>query len=114
MLTAIIQQCRVKDIYINDGDILVIKTGLYIDQRTTIDPETRLKLVLPICFLNEFYYYVCPDCQHIHKSHITGKIQTECCDDIDCERTVVLKKDQKAEYFLVKRQPIILDDYPLI
>jgi hypothetical protein len=83
------------------------KSEHYIDPRTERDPDSdNMNVVKPFCFFNGWYWYVCPDCQKIHYDHRTGKIETNCCTDIDCYRYQVIN----GEDYIIPRNPIILDD----
>lgn len=55
-----------------DGDVYFWEDGqgetLYIDRRTTYDIDWDYHLVSPIAFEGGDYYYICPNCQQIHKT----------------------------------------------
>lgn len=94
-----------EDIYIEPGDILVIPGG-YIDTRTSLDIDADIHTVKPVLFYNGHYFYVCPDCGVLHWTEGACKIQTGCCEDIDCQRHHYFG----GEHFMIQRRPIILDD----
>lgn len=77
----------------------------YIDSRTWENPQ-GLKIVLPICFYNDHYWYICPDCGQLHSTEFLGKQQTGCCEDIDCERLQKIS----GEWVYIQRTPIIVDN----
>jgi len=93
------------EIYIVPGDVLVIPDG-YIDTRTKFDIDAGIYSVKPVLFYNDHYWYVCPDCSELHWTEGTCKIQTGCCDDIDCMRHQYFD----GEHFMIQRRPIFLDD----
>lgn len=84
------------------------KEEYYIDLRTWENPK-GLKIVLPVCFYNSHYWYICPDCGQLHSTEFLGKQQTGCCEDIDCERLQKIG----GEWVYIQRTPIIVDAEPL-
>ena len=91
-------------------DIVILNQGetieYYCDQRTERG-EDNINVVTPFCFLNGYYYYICPDCQLIHRTDVPfGKIQTGCCGDIDCFRHLHINDKD----LLIKRDPIFIKD----
>lgn len=77
----------------------------YIDRRTWENPD-GLRVVLPFCFHNGHYWYICPDCGKIHATEYFGKQQTGCCEDIDCQRWV----KAGGEYIFIQRNPVIISE----
>lgn len=74
-----------------------------------IDPRTRrntagLMEVIPFCFHGGAEWYVCPDCGKLHYTIKSGKSETGCCTDIDCERIEHIN----GKYFVIQRDPVVI------
>lgn len=97
-----------EEVFIEPGDILVLEKGLYIDQRSKQDPESKLHVVSPVAYGNGQYWYVCPDCQQLHiiKATEVGEIVTGCCVDHEGKRHQYFD----GQHFMITRPRIILDD----
>lgn len=97
-----------EEVFIEPGDILVLEKGLYIDQRSKQDPESKLHVVSPVAYGNGQYWYVCPDCQQLHiiKATDVGEIPTWCCVNHEGKRHHYFD----GKHVMIKRPRIILDD----
>lgn len=80
----------------------------YIDPRTERN-ESGINIVIPFCHVDGYYWYICPNCDEIHFTGRTGKIESGCCLDIDCQR----HRKLFGKHELVQYGAIILDETSL-
>ena len=128
-LEKLIRKCS--EVYINDGDVLVIDGGYYIDTRTKRyhtdtfivkpicrqhiyhwirDPESGFYMIEPKSYAayRYCYWYVCPDCQKLHyvDESKSDNLTAPLCYNKDGERIAHVA----GKCFLIKGNAVLLDD----